>query len=188
MSNPDGSWMAETQRRMRINEGCDLARYRDSMGIWTLGIGCNLERGDAVDLLRSCGISYSAVMAGASITQAQADHLFALCFAPIIGAASTSLGPNVFRTLSDARRFVICDLEYNLGENGWLGFSTTRSLITEAQNCKNSGQAQSAHNLFELAADHLASSAWAGQVGDRARRDIAMIRTGEWVDPNGNGA
>ena len=76
---------------------------------------------------------------------------------------------------------MILDLEYNLGQRGWLGFATTRALITEAQAQKLRARNDVAHRLFNVAGDHLAASAWDGQVGDRATRDIAMIRTGEWV-------
>jgi GH24 family phage-related lysozyme (muramidase) len=184
-TNP--AWLAEVNHRVTINEGCKLVRYRDSVGIWTIGVGYNLQRGDAPTLLKSLGIDYAAVMANKPITQAQCAALFQACLSGIETAARNSLAPGIYDALSDARRFVLCDLEYNLGESGWLGFAGTRALLNQAQKTKLAGQLDAAHKLFDVAADHLTASAWFGQVGDRARRNVAMIRSGAWVSATGNG-
>ena len=39
----------------------------------------------------------------------------------------------MFDALTDARRFVLCDLEFNLGSRGWLEFSSTRAIVNAAQ-------------------------------------------------------
>ncbi len=93
----------------------------------------------------------------------------------------------MFDKLSDARRFVIVDLTYNMGAgpDGWGGFHHTQSLINQAVAAQ--GQ-MAAHSLYAQAADALAQSAWYTQVGDRAKRDVAMLRSSNWVDPNGNGS
>jgi len=182
-------WLAEVERRLRINEGCRLTRYLDSLGIPTIGIGFNLQRSDAVHALTSCGVAnpQSVILGYDSITQDQADALFLYAFAPIESSARVSLNPGIFDALSDARRFVVCDLEFNLGQRGWLGFPSTRALINEAQAAKNAGQSAQASALFGLAADHLRVSAWDSQVGNRARRDEAMLRSSNWVNADGNG-
>ena len=186
-TSASAAWYADTQHRIAIDEGEKLSRYRDSKGIWTLGIGYNLERGDAGTVLRACGIDYAAVMADRPITTAQAATLFVACFSPIVSEARASLPAGIFDSLSDARRFVVCDLNYNLGAAGWLDFSTSRSLLAEAQAAKSAGRSDAAHTLFGVCAAHLAASAWAAQTGDRARRNVAMITSGEYVDPAGNG-
>jgi len=177
----------EVGRRIGINEGCKLKRYRDSLGIWTIGIGYNLERGDAVHMLKACGADYNAVMADHAITDDQAHLLFGLCFGGIESAARNSLAAGVYDSMADARRFVLADLVFNLGEAGWCEFTTTRALLSNAQQAKNNGTVDVAHRLFNEAADHLAGSAWANQVGDRAKRNIAMIRSGAWVNATGDG-
>jgi GH24 family phage-related lysozyme (muramidase) len=182
------AWLAEVERRIAINDGKRLTRYRDSNDIWTLGIGCNLERGDAPVMLRACGIDYAAVMADEAITEVQATKLFTACFAPIVASARASLEPGIYDALTDARRFVLCDLNYNLGAAGWLDFTTSRNLLNLAQTAKMRGQEPTAHVLFGRCADDLAADAWAAQTGDRAKRDIAMIRSGEWVDAAGDGS
>lgn len=183
-------WIAEVERRIRINEGCESYCYADSMGIPTIGIGYNLQRGDAQGALAKIGVhDFAGVLARrVALTQQQIDDLFAYSFAPIESNARASLNPGVFDALSDARRFVIVDLEFNLGQRGWLGFPTTRAIINEAQALKNSGKPTRASALFGLAADHLRMSAWDGQVGARARRDEAMMRSSGWANATGDGS
>jgi GH24 family phage-related lysozyme (muramidase) len=185
---PDPAWLAEVEHRIAINEGQRFTRYLDSVGIWTIGVGMNLQRGDAPAVLKACSIDYAAVMNDKPITQPQCDALFAYCLSGIVDAARASLAPGVYDALSDARRFVLCDLEYNLGQSGWLGFPGTRAILNQAQKTKMAGQLDAAHNLFGVAADHLTASAWFGQVGNRARRNVAMIRSGVWVSATGDGS
>jgi GH24 family phage-related lysozyme (muramidase) len=180
---------AEVELRIGINEGDSLVMYHDSLGIPTIGHGWNLQRDDTPRALAACGVTdIAGVIAGRTpLTQAQDDKLFAIALGPVESQARASLDPGVFDALSDARRFVLIDLEYNLGTRGWLGFGTTRAIINEAQAAKNAGRDAQASALFAAAAAHLAASAWDGQVGARAKRDEAMMRTSLWVDPNGNG-
>jgi lysozyme len=177
-------WFAEVKCRIGISEGCRLTMYYDTMGIPTIGYGFNLQRGTAA--LAVCDIEdLAAVIAGAaSITQVQADALFALDLPQYVAAARASLPLGIFDRLSDARRFVVTDLTYNLGASGWEAFASTRNLLAAAVDTK---APMTAHALYGEAADHLAASAWAGQVGNRALRDIAMMRSSTWVDANGNG-
>ena len=183
-------WLAEVIHRTGINEGRKPWRYLDSLGIPTIGEGWNLQRSDTRAALARCGVAcINDVIAGrAELTDSQIDALFAISFAPIEEQARASLAPGVFDALSDARRAVVCDLEFNLGQRGWVGFAATRALINEAQAAKNAGAIDHAHVLFGLAADHLRASAWDGQVHARARRDEAMMRSGVWVDASGDGS
>ena len=183
-------WVAEVRRRIAVNEGCILNLYFDTVGVPTIGYGFNLQRSDAAKCLAACGVTdIQDVIAGKKpLTQEEADALFDRDLPVYIADARASLGPRVFDSLSDARRFVLCDLEYNLGQRGWLGFAATRALINEAQAAKDAGKSSLAHNLFSLAADHLRASAWDSQVGDRARRDEAMMRSSLWVDATGDGS
>lgn len=169
-------WLAEVRRRIAISEGIRFAKYSDSLGIPTIGVGFNLQRADADDLLRGCGSNLAACMAGVELTEQQTTRLFDLSFAPILTAARASLEPKHFDSLSDARRFVVCDLVYNLGEAGWLTFAGTRFVLDRACHM-NLTRSPAAHATFNVVADRLAGSAWASQVGNRAARNIAMMRS-----------
>jgi|HubBroStandDraft_6_1064221.scaffolds.fasta_scaffold282506_2 hypothetical protein len=183
-------WEAEVQRRIGINEGYSKTVYMDSASPPnpTVGVGFNLNRSDARDALAKIGAGYDAVRNGTALTDQQVSALFAYSFSPIVDEARASLQPFHFDSLSDARRFVICDLIFNLGNEGWLGFVNTRGIIDQACHALRSGNAAGAHTLFGQAADALAQSSWYSQVGNRAKRDCAMMRTSNWCDPNGDGS
>lgn len=189
MSMTRSQWLQEVARRVAINEGCELRVYRDSMGTKTIGIGFNCERGDAVPALTKIGVKdINAVLGGQqALTPAEVQALFEYSFAPVEAQARASLAPGIFDSMTDARRFVVCDLVFNLGNTGWLQFEGTRSLLNKAQHAKNNGDVPMSHPLFVAAADHLTASAWFSQVGYRAMRNVAMIRDGGWVNANGDG-
>jgi GH24 family phage-related lysozyme (muramidase) len=180
-------FMAQAYTRLEINEGFKNTVYRDSMGIPTIGMGFNLQRADADTILASIGADLHLVLEGHPLTDEQVEKLFQYSFTPVIGQARSSLQEFHFDSMSDARKFVICDLVFNMGLEGWESFANTRALIDEACHNLRIGNAAEAHRVFGLAADRLTVSAWASQVGNRAKRDIAMLRSSNWVDPNGDG-
>lgn len=183
-------WEAEVQRRIGINEGYSSTVYMDSASPPnpTIGVGFNLNRSDARQALANVGADYNAVLNGTALTSQQVSALFNYSFAPVLDEARASLEPSHFDSMSDARRFVICDLIFNLGDAGWLSFTNTRSLIDQACHALHTGDTGGAHTLFGQAAVALSQSAWYTQVGNRAKRDCAMMRTSNWCDPNGDGS
>jgi GH24 family phage-related lysozyme (muramidase) len=161
----DATFRAEVEKRIGINEGRRAVKYTDSRGFATVGIGFNLTRPDASDILHSVGTSYGAVMSGAPLTETQIDRIFKICLDPVINQAAASVSG--FHTLSDARRFVIIDLVFNLGNAGWLEFGATRTLISGGH--------------FVEAANHLRGTPWFKQVAGRAVRDCNMMESSCWV-------
>lgn len=177
-------WIDDAQRRIARYEGIRYLRYYDTRGVPTIGVGFNLERSDArVALLRS-GVAprdIEGVLTGKiALTTPEVENLFAYSWAPIVSEARASLAPGIFDALTDARRFVICDLAWNLGEAGWATFDNTRAAIAAAQEAKDRN-APNAHVLFAEAASQLALSLWYQQTGDRAVEDCAMLRSGVYV-------
>ncbi len=185
------TWLQEVERRIAISEGCETVRYLDSVGVPTIGIGFNLQRDDARLALVQAGVPESQVQlvidGEQALTLGQVDALFTYSFAPIESDARASLAMGVFNALTDARRFVICDLVFNMGATGWGRFVHTRAMIALAQSAKEK-DAPNAHDLFVEAANDLRASEWFGQVGERAKRDCAMIQAGVWCDPYSDGS
>ena len=158
-----------------------LHKYLDSMGIPTILDGLNLNDSNAKELLAKVGLDYDNVIAAPTChrnpphgpqcglpdlaTKQQARQVLELFVAPVVQEAAISIKD--FDTISDARKFVVIDLCYNMGDDEWLDFAATRSLISADD--------------FEDAAKHLEASAWYSQVGDRAKRDVAMMRSGQWL-------
>jgi len=184
----DGNqWYQEAARRVSISEGIKLTRYYDSLGIPTIGIGYNLTRGGVP--LRAVGIADpQAIIDGTEpITAEQALALLTNDLTASVSNARASLAPGIFDALSDARRFTVTDLVYNMGLGGWVSFSGTRTLINEAQQAKNANN-PNAHGYFVAAGNHLAASAYYTQTGNRAKRNVAMLINGGWCDANGDGS
>lgn len=67
-------------------------------------------------------------------------------------------------TLDDVRANVLLNMAFNMGIHGLLGFNLTLAYV------------QGGH--YELAAQEMLSSKWAGQVGARAQRLAQEMRTG----------
>jgi lysozyme len=183
---------AQVRTRLAINEGYSTTVYTDSRGLPTIGIGYNIETDSSSGYLAKVGADVNAVLNGAAITDAQVQQLFDLCLAPIEGQARVWLAPGHYdRGLNDERRYVLIDMFFNMGpgEDGMGGFTNTRALIDQGchQLLAGNGSHPYAHELFGEAADNMLASAWATQVGARALRDAAIMRSSCWVDPNGNG-
>jgi lysozyme len=180
-------WAAEVRRRIAINEGLRLTMYYDTVGVPTIAYGFNLENANAKTILQKAGVTdIAGVLAGkTALTQAQADSTFDQMLPGYVAGARGTLGPGVFDNLSDARRFVIVDMTYNLGVGGWLGFPSARAAINAAVAATDTATKRAQYNK---AADQMKDSAWYTQVGNRAKRNVAMMRSSGWVDPNGDGS
>lgn len=160
--------------------------YFDSMGIPTIGIGFNLQRSDAKTALVTAGVAIDQVddvMDGkVGLTPAQISKLFAYSFAPIVSEARSAFPTGIFDSMSDARRFAVCDMVFNLGFGGFMSFNTSRDMLAQAQESKDEGHVD-AHNQFIAAAQHLTGTDWYTQVGNRAKRDCSMLQQGVWCNP-----
>ena len=181
MIENDTAFRAEVANRIAFDEGDVLKAYPDPLSQraktgtgpgdpWTIGVG---HTGPEVH-------------EGLVWTQAQALSRFQSDLGKYIAQARQSLPSGIYDQLSDARKFVVISLCYNMGAgpSGWGGFVQTQALITRAVQTHNSAIA---HAFYGQAADHLAASSWTRQTGDRARRCIAMMRSSEWCSAAGNG-
>jgi lysozyme len=68
--------------------------------------------------------------------------------------------------LNDVRQLVVADLVFNLGLRGWLGFVRANEAMVRQD--------------YETAAKELLASKWALQVGSRAGKLVAAMRSGVW--------
>lgn len=137
------------------DEGERTHAYRDSRGIWTIGIGHNIQVDPTlVPLLHH--------LINDGINQAQIDGLFAHDLA----GAKLQLGLHLpwWTTLDDVRQDVIVNMTFNMGMKTLLQFHNTLRHIQE-------------HNWLAASAGMLAS-AWATEVGGRARRLAKQMTTG----------
>ena len=153
-------------------EGRYARVYRDPRGIPTIGIGFNLTRGDARARLQALGLDYQKVLDGQqTLTDAQIDSLFADDLDAALNAARDPNRIRVFDSLTDARKFVIVDMIFNLGVGGFDGFVRMKAAV----NAEDYGEA----------ARQMQDSDWYRQVGQRARDDVARMNTGQWLPGDG---
>lgn len=85
-----------------------------------------------------------------------------------IGLVVKQLDENLpwWRDMTDARQNALLNMAFNLGINGLLGFTNTLVFMRSGR--------------YDAAAGGMLSSKWAKQVGRRAERLAAIMRTGEF--------
>ncbi|WP_160150595.1 glycoside hydrolase family protein [Nonomuraea solani] len=137
--------------------------YVDTEKHPTVGIGFNLDRGDAREKLAAVGANYDDVLAGrATLTQMQITMLFEGDLATAL-AAARRIVPQ-FESLSMARQAALVDMVFNLGPTGLANFHQLLAAL--------------ARGGYEDAAQSMINSVWARQVGKRAIEDATMMSQG----------
>jgi len=126
-------------------------------GKWTIGYGYNMEaNGIPAWLARQ-------IIEGRPITREQGAKLLIDEIANCISQARRII-PN-FADIDRARQYVIIDMIFNLGAAGYRKFANTITAIVAGR--------------YEDAARHMQQSKWYRQVGDRAKRNVRIMRSGK---------
>jgi lysozyme len=94
----------------KIHEGLRLKAYKDTVGVWTIGYGTNLQ---TLEIEEPLAAEWLAKKLGEAQTFAQTLPEWA--------------------TLSDIRRAVVVEMIYNLGPHGYHGFVNTRRAMAEGR-------------------------------------------------------
>ena len=150
--------MSETLRdRLIREERLELFPYPDSEGIWTIGVGHNIEADPDMfpnlEHLKETGITkVQALDLLDKDIQTATDEL--LEYLPWTGE------------LDDwPRKSVLIDMAFNLGIEKLLGFHLTLLAVQDGR--------------YEDAAKWMLGSKWADEVGNRAKNLARIMRTGE---------
>jgi peptidoglycan hydrolase-like protein with peptidoglycan-binding domain/GH24 family phage-related lysozyme (muramidase) len=171
-SELDPAFVDNMRSRITVYEGRESHVYPDTKGHPTVGIGFNLDRSDAATELLAVGANYADVRAGrADLTDTQINALFASDLKSAMSSARELVSN--FDSLSDARKFVVTDMTFNMGQEGFSEFHGTIAAIERGD--------------FAAAADHMQQSDWYGQVGNRSVANCAMMRSGDWTQTNERG-
>jgi len=130
--------------QLRRDEDEKLFPYKDTRGKTTIGVGRNLtDRG---------------------IRQTESELMLTNDVAEVRAALEASLA--WFNSIDEPRQGVLCNMAFNLGVHGLLGFHRALNYMSEGD--------------WNAAAVELEGSTWAGQVGARATRLAAQLRTNAW--------
>ena len=132
---------------LRRDEGVEYMPYLDTMGIPTVGVGHNLR---AVPLPKIWTYPLS---------DEQVDTVLAADLVEVFVQLDDKLP--WWRKLDYERQRVICNMAFNLGINGLLGFKNTLAAVE--------------HGRYSAAGAGMAASKWATQVGARADRLVDMM-------------
>lgn len=133
---------------LRRDEGVRYAPYDDTVGVKTVGVGHNLKA-------KPLGLIYP-------LTDAEVDRILSLDIADTIDALDDKLP--WWRELDDVRQRALCNMVFNLGIGGLLGFRNTLAAIKGGR--------------YSDAAAGMLASKWARQVGARAIRLANMMQKG----------
>jgi lysozyme len=166
----DGTWtrpQAELDRgkllrQLRRHEGKSNKVYADSLGIPTIGIGFNLKRSRAQELIANLGADYAKILSGTEqLDDRQVNELFNADIEESIENCK-SMFPN-FSQLSDVRQRVLVDMMFNLGPDRLGAFKNLRAALEQLD--------------FDQAANEMEHSVWYRQVKLRGKTLAAMMRT-----------
>ncbi len=151
----------KVKNMVKRHEGPRSKMYYDTEGHPTIGVGFNLDRKDANERLAPIGLTVRDIMNGKTLNDKQIDYLFEKDLKEAIKIASRFV-PN-FSQLPSKAQEVIIDMAFNLGETRLNGFREFhKALIT---------------NDFNKAADEMMNSHWYGQVGDRSKELVSIMRS-----------
>ncbi|WP_310633728.1 glycoside hydrolase family protein [Paraburkholderia sp.] len=134
---------------LRRDEGVRTTPYKDTKGKLTVGVGHNLTASPL-----PAGWTYP-------LTQAQITQLLVADVADTL--AQLDARAKWWRTLSEVRQRVVANMAFNLGVDKFLGFARAIAAMKEGG--------------WDTAADEMQSSLWFRQVGARAVRLCAAMRT-----------
>jgi lysozyme len=156
-----------------VDEGKELMPYKDSRGIWTVGIGHNLEANglpsgvcsDAID-----GLDYPACLEflqkRGGLTDEECTDLFNHdLYVADRGLASIAPTAELLGT-SSPRYAALMDMVFNMGETVFATFTTFLSLIAKKD--------------FSGAASDLRVTKVYAELPHRYERLATMIETGNW--------
>lgn len=144
------------------DEGERLKVYRCTAGKLTIGVGRNLDDvGIFAHETAALGITKGSCIAN-GITREQSRYLLN----SDIDRVDADLDRELpwWRQLDPVRQRILVNMAFNLGITGLCGFKNTLGMIRRGD--------------FEAAAANMLQSKWARQVGARATRLSAMMRSG----------
>ena len=159
------------EEQLVLHEGLRTDVYTCPAGKLTIGIGRNLEAVGLFDyeqetILKDRGLTKQEVidiLQETGITPSEAYYLLA----NDIHRITTELRNEYrwFAFLSDVRKKVVIDMRFNLGRAGFTGF---KKMIRQLE----------LENYWNVA-EEMVDSKWYSQVGERSKRLVRMMATGQ---------
>lgn len=186
------------QTLLEFEEGRELSPYQDTRGIWTIAVGFNLEANLLPSIVctpligmlptvsaahykrlvaQSGGLTFPHNLAlinqsGGSITNKECNHLYDYTLDSV--EEWLPLSVDCYGQLSPIRQASLIDMGWNLGEEGFRGFTNFIQLVNEASETGDWGAA-----VYDL--QHTLVWQQFAEVGnDRYVRIAFMLTHNEW--------
>jgi GH24 family phage-related lysozyme (muramidase) len=153
-----GGWIAH-------HEGVREQVYLDSADSPnpTIGIGFNLNREDAPDLIQNLGLDYDKVVSGEQqLNQDQINYIFQHDLDVAINDARNTFSN--FDELPEDKQLVLVDMSFNLGQSRLSGFENMIDAVERED--------------WQKAADEMVDSKWYEDVQDRGVHNVDVMRGG----------
>jgi lysozyme len=142
-----GNWIMDA---VASHEGVRTKPYKDSLGLWTIGVGHLI--GDGKSLPPQYNREFSKDEIKTMFQQDYQRH------------AQAASGIPGFNLQNEKSKGALIDMTFNMGPGWYRKWPNFTRALAAGDN--------------QNAANQLQGSKWAGQVGRRAQEDIAMIRAG----------
>lgn len=155
------------RNRIIKSEGFVPAPYKDTKGIWTIGIGFNIQtRNDVDQKLKAAGIDERTrksiiTKRQGRITKQQAEKLLDMTISEAYEDAKRIV-PSFTKQPLEIQG-VLVDMTFNIGPTGLKKFSKFINYVDT--------------NQYAKAADEMKKSLWYRQVGDRAKDLESIVRS-----------
>jgi lysozyme len=159
--------IAAIRKRVAESESFVSKPYKDSVGIWTIGIGLNIQsRNDVPQRLKEAGVDPKNIelitqKRQGVITRPQAEKLLSFTLSEAYDAASS-----IFKSFNSQPleiKGVLTDMVFNMGARKLRQFKKFIDSIDR--------------RIYQKAAEEMKNSLWYKQVGDRAKELTEIVRT-----------
>ena len=149
--------LSNAQRLVKLAEGFRSKPYRCPARFLTIGYGHNLDAAPLTIVLTK--------PLSDGITEAQASEQLAYD----MNVSWQELVKHLpwIKSLDEVRQFVLWDMNFNMG---WSVFQKFKATLRFAKD-----------HAYSLCAEQMKRSLWYRQTGNRARRNVHMMLTGEWA-------
>ena len=153
-----------------LHEGLRLEVYKCPAGYWTVGVGRNLEgkplrKEEQEYIFKRSGLAPDEVIEVLKERGITKDEALFLLRRDIEDAIKDLSNFDWFPRLDPVRRKVVIDMRYNLGPTRFRGFKKMIAALARGD--------------YKAAAAEMVDSKWYHEVGNRSKRLVRMMETGE---------
>jgi len=153
-----------------LHEGLRLEVYKCPAGYWTVGVGRNLEgkpltKSEQERILGRSGLTPDQVISILKERGVTKDEALFLLGNDIEDAVADLRNFDWFEDLDPVRKKVVIDMRYNLGPTRFRQFKRMIAALARGD--------------YKAAAAEMMDSKWYREVGNRSKRLVRMMETGE---------